>query len=181
MDASLAHANGIREDGSLDPKFFKKIEEDLLRVTEMYRLSKHDIEEAQKSFGASREKAEDKLLDVNIRPYEVAETVRVNVDASGQRSPQLTPEKTIEHERDLRVVEELMKQIMVHGTTGDVKLDQTVRYMYGKLQELVRVREEENCINTDPSKTTSPNNKHEDRPWSFRLVKEGAEELAGDT
>ncbi len=153
MDQSLAFANGINKDGGLDPKFFQRIEDDLLAVTEMYKLSALDRQETQRAFGSSRDKAQEELRGVHVRPFEVAETVKVSVDSNtGVRSAQITPERMIAVENNLKIVEHLMQQILIHGSTGDTKLDDTVRYMYGKLKELIKVREEENHLQKDPLK-----------------------------
>lgn len=171
MDISLAQANGITDNGILDPRFFKRIEEALLRITKMYEMPDGFREEAQRSFRDSQQEAKDNLRHVKVEPFDVAEAVKVAVDPhTGGRAPHMTPERTIEFQRDLHLVETLMRQIALHGTTGDLKLDDTVKVLYEKLLDLVKIREEEVRQTNDPSKAEAAGPDVNDKPWAFRII-----------
>lgn len=170
MDISLAQANGITESGGIDPKFFKRIEEDLLRVAEMYKMSEPDRENIQRSFRDARESAQE-LKHVDVLPFDVAETVRVTVDPNtGFKSPSPIPENVIRYQEDLRIVEGLMRQITLHGTTGDTKQDDTVKYLYGKLLELTQVHQQEELLRMQRNHFLLTD--LEESPWRKKLFKD---------
>ena len=77
--------------------------------------------------------------DFRVEPFSVP--AQVTVRKEGASALELTPSETIEVRKDLRVVEELIAELWLMGTTGDWKLDYDLWYTYKKLKELSELEE----------------------------------------